>query len=197
MPRQFYLTADAPLWEPTTWKGGWDKTSDAVTLLLDSTKTTADISKYTIQSVISSESDVSTLYRVALARFVSGPLLAQNISGTMSIMAGVFADTEGAEFYYSLHAWASIGDTDVARGTLINQYSEPESSVNPWPTDAPKGRDMVFSAALNGLDIEDDDRIIVEVGYIARNISTAEINGALYYGTDYYSNGSPDMVRDD
>jgi hypothetical protein len=196
VPQQFYLTADAALYTPPTWKGGWDSTADAETLLLDSTKTTADITKYTIQSVSAFETSSSPLHRIALARFVSGPLLAQTVSGTIQIMAGVLASDISAELYYSLHVWATVGNSDTVRGTLLNQYSEPQASNNAWPID-PKGRDMMVSAALNAVTIEDDDRIVVEVGYVARNTSSTEFTGTLYYGTDYYSNGSPDMVRDE
>lgn len=195
MPKQFYLTADTATYTPTTWKGGWDKTTSAVSLLLDSTKTTADLTKYTIQNIQSAEVNTSPTYRVALARFVSAPLLAQNISGTIQIMAGVLAEPDGGELYYSLHVWATVGNSDTARGTLLNQYTESASSLNAWPGD-PKGRDMIVSAAMSALDIEDDDRLVVEVGYMARNSSATAYTGVLYYGTDYYSNGSPDMVRD-
>lgn len=196
MPQQFYLTADPAPYVPTTWKGSWDKTSGAEDLLLDSTKTTADLTKYTIQTVSSDEVSALPTYRVALARFVSGPLLAQTISGTIQIMAGVLSNSVSGELYYSLHVWATIGDTDVARGTLLNQYSELASSNNQWPID-PKGRDMMVSAAMNAVTILDNDRLVVEVGYIARNSVAAQFTGTLYYGTDYYSNGSPDLVRDE
>jgi hypothetical protein len=195
MPIQFYLTADPAPYVPATFKGAWDKTTDAVDLLLDATKTTADPAKFTIQSVSSEELDASPLYRVALARFVSGPLLAQTISGTVQIMAGVLTSDAAGELYYSLHIWATIGDSDTVRGTLLQDYSEPAASNNPFP-DTAKGRDMIVTAALNAVTIQDDDRLVIEVGYIARNTSTSSIFGTLYYGTDYYSNGSPDMVRD-
>lgn len=195
MPRQFYLTADPAPYTPATWKGGWDKTADAEDLLLDSTKTTAAIDKFTIQSVSSSETSVSPLYRVALARFVSGPLLAQTISGTVQIMAGVLSSNATAELYYSLHIWATVGDSDTARGTLLSQFTEVAASNNPFPTD-PKGRDMMVTAALSAVTLQDDDRVVVEVGYIARNADTSEYTGTLYYGTDFYSNGSPDMIRE-
>jgi hypothetical protein len=203
VPQQFYLTADPAPYIPATWKGDWDKTSDAEDLLLDSTKTTADLTKYTIQVVSSSEthepSAPGEIYRVALARFVSGPLLAQTISGTMQIMAGVVAVQAGGgtdtELYYALHIYATQGDTDDVRGTLLIDYSELAASNNPFPM-TPKGRDMILSAALNAVTIEDDDRLVIEVGYAARNTTAVEIEGSLYYGTDYYSNGCPDMVRD-
>jgi hypothetical protein len=195
MPRQFYLTADDALYTPATWKGGWDNTADAVSCLLDTTKTTADPAKFTIQAASSEETNASPLYRAALGRFVSGPMLAQTISGTVQVVVGVLSSNALAEFYFSLHIWATEGDSDTVRGTLLNQYSELASSNNPFPT-TPKGRDLIVSAALNAVTILDDDRIVVEVGYIARNTSTAPYTGTLYYGTDYYSNGSPDMSRD-
>lgn len=201
MPRQFYLTADpAPDIPNLTWKGQWNKTSDAVTKRLDSTKTTVDLDMYTIQSVASSEATASHLYRVALARFVGGPLLAQFISGTMQVMAGVWA-TEGgsptteAELYYAAHVWVTVGDTDVVRGTLVDNFAELATSLNPWPPD-PKGRDLILSAAVNALEIRDGDRLVVELGFIARNTSVTEYVGAMYYGTNYYSRGTHDMYRD-
>jgi hypothetical protein len=195
MPKQFYLTADPAPYTPDAWMGTWDKTADAVTQRLDSTKTTADPAKYTIQSVTSPETSASPLYRVALARFVSGPMEAQVISGTVQIVAGVAAGLAGAELYFSLHIWATVGDSSVIRATLLNNFSELASSGNPFPS-TPKGRDLILTAALTAGTILTADRLVVEVGYIARNTSTSSINGTLYYGTDYYSNGAPDMTRD-
>ncbi len=195
MARQYYLTADPAPYEPATWHGGWDQTTDAVSMRLDSTKTTADLTKFTIQSIGSEEIDTLPLYRVALARFVSGPMLSQVISGTMQIVAGVLSSSLAAELYYSLHVWVTQGDSGLERGTLLNQFAELASSNNPFPTD-PKGRNLIATAALNAVSILDDDRIVVEVGYVARNDVATAYTGTLYYGTDYYSNGSPDMVRD-
>lgn len=195
MPRQFYLSADDALFTPGTWKGGWDTTVNAASCLLDTTKTTADPTKFTIQAVSSEETSASPLYRAALGRFVSGPMLSQTISGTVQIVAGVLSSDALAEFYFSLHIWVTTGDSDTVRGTLLNQYAELASSNNPFPT-TPKGRDLIVSAALNAVTLSDDDRVVVEVGYIARNSSTSAYTGTLYYGTDYYSSGSPDMSRD-
>lgn len=195
MPQQFYLTADPAPYTPTTWKGDWSKTTDAVTRRLDSTKTTADLAMFTIQSVGSGETSISPFYTVALARFVSGPMLAQEISGTMQLMAGCWASSPAAELYYALHVYATQGDSDLIRHTLIDNFAELATSQNPFP-DTPKGRDLILSAAINIGQIEDDDRIVIEVGYIARNLVSTEYFGALYYGTDYYSNGCPDMYRD-
>lgn len=195
MPQQFYLTGDPAPYIPGVWMGGWNKTTDAVDRQLDSTKTTADPTKYVIQSVESTEASTSPLYRVALARFVSGPLIAQLISGTMQLMAGVRASNIAAELYYSVHLWATQGDTDLIRATLIDQFSELATSLNPFPAD-PKGRDLILSAAIDAGTIMDNDRLVLEVGYIARNISGTAYAGGLYYSTDFYSNGTIDMFRD-
>jgi hypothetical protein len=180
--------------------GAWDKTDGALSLQLDSTKTTADPAMFTIQSVSVVETNASPMYKVAMARFVSGPMLAQNLKGTIQIMAGVLAEDVALagvapELYYALHVWVTKGDTSDLRGTLLNNYSELASSNNPFPLD-PKGRDLMVTAALNEVGLLAGDRIVVEVGYIARNAVASDVAGTLYYGTDYYSNGSPDMVRD-
>ena len=195
MPFQFYLTADPAPFEPASWLGDWNATTDAVTRRLDSTKTTADPTMYTIQSVTSSESSADILYKKALVRYVSGPLIAQRISGTMQLMVGVKASSESAEMYFAIHAWVTSGDTSVPRGTLIDNFSELQSSFNAWPTDE-KGRNLVASAAMSALNVQNGDRLVIEAGYIARNALSTTFSGSMYYGTDYYSNGSPDMVRD-
>jgi hypothetical protein len=196
MAQQFYLTADPAPYTPATWHGDWDSTADAVDCLLDSTKTTADLTKFTIQSVTASETSTNPLYRVALARFVSGPMLAQTISGTIQLMAGVLSSDSAAELYYAIHVWATVGDSDNERGTLVADFSELATSNNPFPS-TPRGRDLIVTAALSAVTLEDDDRIVVEIGYVARNAVSTEYFGTLYYGTDYYSNGSPDMIRDE
>lgn len=208
MPRQFYLTADPPPFTPANWRGDWNDTTQAITMRLDSTKTTADPTKYKIQIVQANETSSNSLWRVALARFVGGPLKAQTVGGcTMQLMAGVWASAVTAEFYYALHAYVTVGDTDDVRGTLIGismpeelnvvteDFAEQVSSQNPFPI-TPKGRDLIYSAGCNAVVVEDLDRLVVEIGLIARNTLTTQLTGAFYYGTDYYSNGSPDVQRD-
>ena len=132
-------------------------------------------------------------YRVGLIQMVSGPLLAQRISGTMQIMAGVQDIEDTLSGFYALHVWVTQGETSDLRATLIDNFVD--DFTNPWPG-IPKGRQLAASAAITAANIQDDDRIVVEIGFIARNQDANNVAGVIYYGTDYYSNGCPDMEED-
>lgn len=195
MPQQYYFTADPPPYTPPTFKGDWDDTASAETYRLDSTKTTADLTKFTIQHNEATETSTDPEWKVCLLRFVGGPLIAQTILGTMQMRVGAWQSDPAADLFFALHVYITQGDSDLVRGTLINNFSELVTSQNAWPTE-PKGRDLILSAGMNGVTCQDNDRIVIEAGYIARNSVATSYAGALYFGTDYYSNGTFDQIRE-
>jgi hypothetical protein len=173
---RLYLGANTPSYTPATVRGAWDDIAGAVTRALVQTKIDGDF----ITSITRTETSASSEWDVLLYRGVSAPLAAQTISGTLDLVVGVDVDNAAADFCWHVHLYVTQGDTDTPRGTLLNDYVE--VLAQEWPaTDA--GKALLEPQPLTPLAISAGDRLVVELGYIARNTSTASRAGEIYYGT--------------
>ena len=173
---KLYLGAGAPTYTPATVRGAWDDSAGAVTRALVQSKIDGGL----ITSVSRAETNVSGTWDVLLYRGVSGPLAAQTISGTVDLIVGVDVDTAAADMCWHVHIYATQGDTDTPRGTLLADYVE--AVANEWPaTDA--GKALASAQAMASLAISAGDRLVVELGYIARNVTTTSRTGEIHYGT--------------
>lgn len=174
---QLYLTANAAPYTPATLRGAWDDTSGAVTMALDVVKDAGG----TITSVAKAEINASTTWDVLLYRGVSQPLAAQTISGTIQVLLGILESSATADFNWHVHVYVTQGDSDTPRGTLLTDYVE-ALGTNEWPTTA-TGKQLNAAQTLASLAITAGDRLVVEIGYIARNSVTTSFTGTLRYGT--------------
>lgn len=187
MATKFYLHDEAPAYSPASFRGAWDDTAGAVTKLLD---TVAGGYDDVITSVARAEADAADEYDVLLFRGVSGPLAAQNISGTVNLIVGVQESSTSMNAHFHVHIYVTQGDSDTPRGTLLSDYRE-AAGVNEWPTFA-AGRGLNAAQALSALDVSAGDRIVVEIGYTARNTSTTSYTGTLWYGAPVAAMDLPD-----
>lgn len=175
---KLYLTTQAAGYTPATIRGAWDKTSGAVTKMLDVVKNTGG----EITTVTSAETDTSTTYDVLLYRGVSGPLGAQTIGGNLDVMLGVIESNAAADFNWHIHVYVTQGDSDTPRGDLVADYTE-AAGTNEFGTAAATNGLVLNAAQALNLAVSDGDRIAVEIGYIARNSSATSYTGTLNYGT--------------
>ena len=173
---KLYLTANTPIYTPPTIRGAWDNSASQVTGLLDSSKSGGGA----ITSITVAETNVSDTWDVLLYRGVSGPLAAQTISGTVNLIVGVDVSNAAADFCWHVHVYVTQGDTDTPRGTLLTDYVE--AVANEWP-DTDQGKALASAQSLSSLAISAGDRIVIELGYIARNVSTTSRSGEIHYGT--------------
>jgi hypothetical protein len=171
-----YLTNATAGYVPPTWRGAWDDTAGAVTKALAALKSAGG----TIATVNRAETTATSPYRVALYRGVSAPLAAQTLSGTLDAIVAVLESAAAADLCWCVHAYVTQGDSDTPRGTILNDYTETTSTE--WPTTA-AGRALAAAQTLASLAITAGDRLVVEIGYIARNSSTTSYTGTLSYGT--------------
>lgn len=114
---------------------------------------------------------------------ISQPLQGSGtFSGTVDILQAVTEGTASNLFFWRLHIWVSVGDTDVVRGTLLNSYEE--NTTNEWPV-ATDGQFHALQSpqTLAGVGWQAGDRIIVEAGFIDRNAVSSGVAGRLWYGT--------------
>jgi hypothetical protein len=177
MSSKLYLTNLPANYTPATMRGAWDDTAGAVTRALDVTKEGGGA----ITTVARANTNASATYDVLLYRGISGPLAAQTISGTLNVMLGVIESNALANFFWHVHVYATQGDSDTPRGTLLNDYIE---ATNEWGTAAAtNGKAFASAQTLAGVGILDGDRIVIEIGYIDTEGSATSRTGTLNYGT--------------
>lgn len=191
MPTRFYLTRTTPTFTPATIRGAWDQTASAVTGTIDATKRGGGI----ITTVAIAETNVAADFDVLLGRWISGPLAAQTISGTINVCLGVRESAATADMHWHLHLYVTQGDTDTPRGTILTDYTE-ALGVNEWPSVAAELKALNAAQTLTGLAISAGDRIVLEIGYVSREASATSRTGTLYYGTYDQVYGRGDQTPD-
>ena len=189
MSTRFYLHNDAAPYTPGTIRGAWNASGSAVTKRLDTGHLPATPMTY----VQVAETSTETEYDVLLYRGVTGPIKAATIgTGTVNLMLGVYQNSASANNHWHLHIYATQGDSDTVRGTLLADYRE-AAGTNEFGTNAATaGMDLNAAAALSSVEISDGDRLVVEIGYTARNTSSAGFNARLAYG---YPAWTPALVH--
>lgn len=176
---KLYLTANAAPYTPATLRGAWDQTAGAVTARAFDTQ---KFNGGTITSIGIAETNAAANFDVLLGRWVSGPLAAQTLSGTVDVVLGVLESAAAADLAFHIHIYVTQGDTDTVRGTLLTDYVE--TTGNEWPTTA-TGRALAAAQTLTNIGaITAGDRMVVEIGYVALNASATSYTGTLRYGTE-------------
>lgn len=175
---KYYLLNVAAPYTPATIRGAWDQTAGAVTKALSASK----VGGGATTSVAIAETSATNPFNVLLGRWVSGPLAAQTISGTLNVVIAVLESAAAADMNWHLHVYVTQGDSDTPRGTLLTDYTE-ALGVNEWPTVTPTFKALNAAAALSSLAITAGDRMVVEIGYVSREAAATSRTGTLRYGT--------------
>jgi hypothetical protein len=170
----------------TSDRGAWDNSASVLQRKLSRTKSG------TIASKAVAETSIAYDYDVLMLKLVSEPITtAQTIAGTLNWVVGSQESSSNMNANWHIHAYVTVGDTDTLRGTLVNNYTEAAGS-NEWSTTA-TGDAPVAALTLTPVNVFANDRIIIEAGYVARNIIPASRTGTLWYGgtgaTDLILNG--------
>lgn len=182
---RLYPSSGGVAYTPATIRGAWEKTTGHVVCGMSAAKDQPGLDGPL--SIASAETIGTTDYDVLLLRSVSSPLAANyNFSGTFNVMLAVQESNTDADMAYYVHAFVTQGDTDNLRGTLLANYND--LNTNEWGTTA-LGKALSAAATLTAVSALAGDRIVVEIGYRARNTTTSSRTGTLYYG----GNGS-DLV---
>lgn len=178
MATRFYLHNAAAPYTPATIRGAWDNSASAVTKAIDASHHPIN----SITSVTVAETSTDTEWDVLLYRGVSGPLKAGTIgTGTVNLCVGVDTSNAAADMHWHVHIYVTQGDSDTPRGTLLDNYRE-SAGTNEWPS-TDQGWALNAAASLSSLAVSDGDRLVVELGYTARNASATSYSGELYYGS--------------
>jgi hypothetical protein len=189
MPK-LYLSKTGSGYTPATIRGTWDKTSDHV---VRGMHTAQDLPGLGAPIAVSSvETSATTDYENLLLRGVSAPLAADhNFAGTLNLMLGAQESATDADMAYFIHVFITQGDTDNLRGTLLANYADP--ITNEWSTTA-VGRALSSTRSLSAVSALAEDRIVVEIGYRARNTVSSSRTGTLWHGgngADLTAGGNP------
>lgn len=179
MATRFYLTGQSSGIPSYSIRGTWNDTGSYLTRWLSTDKVAND----NINTHARSETDSSNTYKVLLYRGVTGPLSAQTISGNVSSAVGCKETEAAADFCWHVHCYVTQGDTDAVRGTLVTDNSD--TTANEWATTAQGKSISTGPLGLGSVACSSGDRIVFELGYIARNSSTSSYQGNIYYGTSY------------
>lgn len=175
---RLYPSAAGVALTPATIRGAWEKTTGHAVCGMGIAK---DLSGLGGPISINSAETVNTAdYDVLLLRCVSAPLAANfNFSGTLNVMMAVQESNTDADLAYYVHAFVTQGDTDNLRGTLLANYND--LNTNEWGTTA-LGKALTAAQSLSAVSALAGDRIVIEIGYRARNTTTSSRTGTLYYG---------------
>lgn len=179
MATKFYLHNKTAPYSPASFRGAWDATGSAVTKALDSASVPVDGSVIALLSI--AEANATDEYDVLMFRGVSGPLKAGTIgTGTVNLMLGVYESSTSANLHWHVHIYVTQGDSDTVRGTLLSDYRE-AAGTNEWAS-VRTATALNAAASLSSLAVSAGDRLVVEIGYTARNTSATSYTGYLYYG---------------
>lgn len=175
---RLYPSASGVKTTPATIRGAWEKTAGHAVCGMGA----KDLSGLGGPLSIGVAETVATAdYDVLLLRCVSAPLAADHtFSGTLDLVMGVQeASSSDADMAFYLHVFVTQGDTDNLRGTLLANYADP--NTNEWGTTA-LGKSLSAVATLTAVLALAGDRIVVEIGYRARNTTTSSRTGTIWYG---------------
>jgi hypothetical protein len=177
---KFYLNNAAAPYAPLASLAGWTENSIAATPSRLG-RTAAGV------ALSSSSTETSATAVTALLRqFVSGPASGVGyMSGTYSLTIGRLESSAAADLFLQVGVWVSVGDSATVRGTFSFTGVE-------FPTTAAAAT-VIGTAGY--IAYQPGDRIVVEVGYSATNVSASSYTGTIYFGgtgTDL-ADGGTDM----
>ncbi|MDI6854391.1 MAG: hypothetical protein QME75_12400 [Deltaproteobacteria bacterium] len=128
-----------------------------------------------------------------LRQFVSDPLTAQTISGTVKGQLRCRESDAAADFCRAIVIKVVSEDGSTVRGTLLAHF--PEALASEFDAGAtPVNRNFPPSLSLTQVDAQAGDRLVVEVGFRAFNTVTTAYTGYLHFN-DY--SGTSDLPEDE
>lgn len=158
---------------PSTRRGAWDHIIGST----DSVLARLPRGQNSVPS--QSENTATANWDELIIRYISDPLAAQTISGTLDINLLVRETDAAANMVTHIHAYITAGDTNTVRGTILTDFID----TTEWSVSATDYASVyVTGIALSSQAITAGDRIVVEIGYQAQNSVTTNYTGALKVG---------------
>lgn len=171
---RMYLRNQAASYVPATIRGAWDLTAGSITRELDNRKSGSGIAA----TQIASDINVAANYDVLWGRWISAPASSTgSLSGTWSAVIGVVENLAAADAVVHVHAFWTVGDSDVVRGVAISDYIHGTEI----PTTA---AGQALSGALSTVAVTAGDHLVVEIGARFGNAVTTAYSATLNYGIE-------------
>lgn len=210
MPTRYYLHNRPAPYTPATIRGAWNQTAGAIAAALDAVKWCGEapgggnfstVNVGTEVPISLAETSTTNDFDVLLGRWISGPLAAQTISGTLNVCIAVSENNALRNLHWHLHVYVTQGNSDTPRGVILADYTE-AAGINEWPVgtgfDAHAFIALNAAAALTNLAVSAGDRIVVEAGFVSHDTSASSARGCIAYGTMTVDGGiMPDGVVGD
>ena len=174
MATRLYLENTVADVDPATERGAWNDTASYSAIRLSRVRAGAITTKAVAETSATGDFDV------LLLKIVSEPIPAQSITGTLDWSIGALESDTLMNAHWHLHVFVTQGDTDSLRGTLLTDYTE-AAGTNEFPTTA-QGWAADSAQTLTSVTALDNDRIVIEIGYVARNVDVTSFTGTLWYG---------------
>jgi hypothetical protein len=177
---RFYLTNGDPQGLSPAFDASWDLTSSATRVGM---KTFVRSRAFANASV--TEASTSGTFDVLIRQYVSDPIAAVTISGTVKGIIRVLEDATDADFRSQMVIRVLSYDCSTVRGTLI--ASDGGALVSEWDATTLTNRKFPLAWAGSGTSVtsvaaQDGDRIVIEVGYRSHNVTATGKTGTMRFG---------------
>lgn len=189
MPR-LYIVRGSPSYTPPTIRGAWERTNEQIARALQTAPDEPNLGAVTSNS--SYETTTLATNDQLVIRAITAPLAANyTFSGTLNVMLAVQQTFSNSANCFYIHAYVTTGNSDTVRGTLLANYVD--TTGNDWSTTA-AAKALLAAQTLSGVAAQAGDRIVVEIGFKAKNTFSTQQFGIIYYGgpgPDILSGGAP------
>lgn len=176
MATRLYLHATAA---PSVSPGyaGWGDTGGAVRRTMAVARQNSSLTNFAPAEAVTTSN-----YNVLLAQFVSAPMTyAGTLSGTINGVARLLESSTNMNAYSQIVVKVVSGDGATLRGTAVTFTT---SGGTEWPTTTAARRYLTLTQnrALTDVAYNAGDRLVVELGYCARNTSSTSFTGTMRFG---------------
>lgn len=189
MPR-LYVTRGAPTYTPATMRGAWERTNEQIARRLQTAPDEPNLGAVTSNS--SYETTTLATNDQLVIRAITAPLAANyTFGGTLNVMLAVQQTFSNSANCFYIHAYVTTGNSDTVRGTLLANYVD--TPGNDWSTTA-AAKALLAAQTLSAVAAQAGDRIVVEIGFKAKNTFSTQQFGIVYYGgsgSDIAPGGAP------
>ena len=175
MPTRIYLPSTGAAEITPAFSADWEKTTGATRIKCVVTKITSSAA-----SITSSENVSTSPYDVLTRQYVSDPLKAQTISGTVKGQIRCQEANADADYCAAMLIRVVSGDGTVERGVLLSYF--PASLASEYATAALTNRSFPPSTALSPVVAQAGDRLVIEVGTRSFNVHTTSRNATHSFG---------------
>lgn len=168
MATRFYFPAEGSGTPPVSpaFNANWEQTAQANRLNLLNKPQLSVLS--TLANTSTRTVPITTTQDILCNQFVSAPLIAQRIIGTVSLVIRALESTIDANAVLSVVVWVVSNDGGTVRGTLFSLFNtDTEFAI----TAATR---VVNAGAVTPLTIQTGDRLVVEIGARATAPLTAQ-----------------------